>query len=496
MLKFFNRLEKTRNFFILIFAILMVVSLVFWNRSSIGSTTATNLAQSEEAVASVSGNKITIGELIRQKENYSRFSRGQSFPAKMMLDGLIGSRIARVEAERLGLTASDAEVATELRSQFKSEDGKPFDQAKYEQNVIEQFGNIAAYEQSVRDDISSRKLDAYITSGVTVSEEEVLNDYQRKNTKFDLSYVAVNSSDLAKTIKPTDQELKDYFEKNKQSYYISVPQKKIRYVFVNTNKIGEKLQISDADLRAEYDKLTPDKKVAGVLGQEIVLRVAKPDLDGQVQGKANELVQQLKKDGGVVSEAAFADLAKGHSENPATAPSGGKLSGPVHENTQKPDDPYQRLLKMKPGEVTEPISYQSRYFILRRGEDVAKTFEAAKKELEVSLRNRRAYSVALDGHPASIVGGGGRRLQVQHRSPRVAEVDSLITRRQKAAGPIARAIRRQAVVVAEHDIRRQVLVLAAQRVADPGSDRRPAGDDAAGVNLPQRLLVIVVLGVH
>ena len=396
MLKFFNRLEKTRNFFILIFAILMVVSLVFWNRSSIGSTTATNLAQSEEAVASVSGNKITIGELIRQKENYSRFSRGQSFPAKMMLDGLIGSRIARVEAERLGLTASDAEVATELRSQFKSEDGKPFDQAKYEQNVIEQFGNIAAYEQSVRDDISSRKLDAYITSGVTVSEEEVLNDYQRKNTKFDLSYVAVNSSDLAKTIKPTDQELKDYFEKNKQSYYISVPQKKIRYVFVNTNKIGEKLQISDADLRAEYDKLTPDKKVAGVLGQEIVLRVAKPDLDGQVQGKANELVQQLKKDGGVVSEAAFADLAKGHSENPATAPSGGKLSGPVHENTQKPDDPYQRLLKMKPGEVTEPISYQSRYFILRRGEDVAKTFEAAKKELEVSLRNRRAYSVAAE----------------------------------------------------------------------------------------------------
>ncbi len=396
MLKFFNRLEKTRNFFILIFAILMVVSLVFWNRSSIGSTTATNLAQSEEAVASVSGNKITIGELIRQKENYSRFSRGQSFPAKMMLDGLIGSRIARVEAERLGLTASDAEVATELRSQFKSEDGKPFDQAKYEQNVIEQFGNIAAYEQSVRDDISSRKLDAYITSGVTVSEEEVLNDYQRKNTKFDLSYVAVNSSDLAKTIKPTDQELKDYFEKNKQSYYISVPQKKIRYVFVNTNKIGEKLQISDADLRAEYDKLTPDKKVAGVLGQEIVLRVAKPDLDAPVQGKANELVQQLKKDGGVVSEAAFADLAKGHSENPATAPRGGKLSGPVHENTQKPDDPYQRLLKMKPGEVTEPISYQSRYFILRRGEDVPKTFEAAKKELEVSLRNRRAYSVAAE----------------------------------------------------------------------------------------------------
>ncbi len=395
MLKFFNRLEKTRNFVLLIFAILMVGSLVFFYTPARNTYTA-NLSQSDETVATVSGNKITIGELSRQKENYSRFSRGQSFPAKMMLDGLIGSRITRVEAERLGLTASDKEVADQIREQNKPTDGKPFDQAKYEQNVTEQFGNIAEYEQTVRDDLSTKKLEAYLTSGVTVSEEEVLNDFQKKNSKFDLSYVAVSTTDLAKTIKPTDDELKDYFEKNKLSYYVSVPQKKIRYVFVNTGKLGEKLQIPDADLHAEFDKLPADKKIAGVLGQEIVLRIAKPELEGQVQGKANELVQQLKKDGAAVSEAAFAELAKGHSENPATATNGGKLVGPVRENLQKQDDPYQRLLKMKPGDITEPISYQSRYFILRRGDDVPKTFDTAKKELEVSLRNRRAYSVAAD----------------------------------------------------------------------------------------------------
>ena len=38
MLKFFNRLEKTRNFFILIFGVLMVASLVFWGGSGIRST--------------------------------------------------------------------------------------------------------------------------------------------------------------------------------------------------------------------------------------------------------------------------------------------------------------------------------------------------------------------------------------------------------------------------------------------------------------------------
>ena len=51
---------------------------------------------------------------------------------------------------------------------------------------------------------------------------------------------------------------------------------------------------------------------------------------------------------------------------------------------------------MKPGEITEPISYQGRYFILRRGDEVPKTFETARKEIEVSLRNRRAYAVAAE----------------------------------------------------------------------------------------------------
>lgn len=395
MLKFFNRLEKTRNFFILIFAVLMVVSLIFVARPS-NNTPTTNLSRSEETVAKVSGAYISLGELYRQREVYSQYSQGRPYPAKMVLNGLVSSRIARVEAERLGLTASDAEVAAAIREQFKTPDGKPFDQKRYEQVAVDQAGSIAAFEQEARDSISANKLRAFLSSGVTVSEAEILNDFQRKNTKFDLNYVVVNSSDLAKSVTPSDQELRDYFEKNRASYFITSPQKKIRYVFVNTAKIGEKMAISDADLKAEYDKLPEDKKKSGVLGQEIVLRVPKPEFDSQVQEKANQLIQRLKKDGEVVSEAAFADLAKGQSENAATAVAGGKLKGPIKENPNNSADPYQQLIKMTPGQISEPILYQGRYFILRRGDDVPKSFEDAKKELEVSLRNRRAYSVAAE----------------------------------------------------------------------------------------------------
>jgi len=179
MLKFFNRLERTRNFVLFLFAILMVLGLVLFY-TPVRNQYQANLTHSEETAASVAGEKITVGELIRQKENYSRMMQGQTYPTKMVLDGQIGSRIGRIEAARYGLTASDAEVAAEIRKQTKSDDPtKPFDQAIYEQNVMESYGSISAYEESVRDDLSSKKLTAFLTSGVTVSEQEVLDDFQR-----------------------------------------------------------------------------------------------------------------------------------------------------------------------------------------------------------------------------------------------------------------------------------------------------------------------------
>src|SRR5207249_53061 len=93
-------------------------------------------------------------------------------------------------------------------------------------------------------------------------------------------------------------------------------------------------------------------------------------------------------------EEAFAGLAKGNSEDPATAKNGGRVAGIVKKNPNKADDPYQQVLEMQPGEITDPIKYKNAYYILRRGDSVPKTFEDAKPELLVSLRNRRGYTAA------------------------------------------------------------------------------------------------------
>jgi len=381
-------MERTRNVVLVIFSVLLVVSLIVFGALQPG--TQENLLISNEVVAQVGNETVTLGELATQQQTFQQ--RQQAIPASLLLDGLIRQKMIKNEAERLGLTASDAEVAEAIREIFKPEEGQPFDQARYEQIALRQAGSVSAYEESIRDELSAGKVRAFVTAGVRVSEEEVLEDFRRRNTKFDLSYVALTTGDIAENISPTDEELQKYFEENKKSYYIATPQKKIRYIFLSTAKVGETLNIPEADLKAEYDKLPEERRQAGVSVQEIVLRVSKPEFDSQQLEKATQVVQNLRQGAATVTEEKFAEIASGQSEKASTARNGGRVTGLVRPNPNNPDDPYQRILAMKEGEITEPIKFGSDYYILRRGKAQPKSFEDMKRELEVGMRNRRAYA--------------------------------------------------------------------------------------------------------
>ena len=130
--------------------------------------------------------------------------------------------------------------------------------------------------------------------------------------------------------------------------------------------------------------------------QQILLKVARKDLDAQVEQKAKDLIVKLRGDNKPATEAAFAEAAKGNSEDPATASNGGFLPNPVKKNPNKPHGLYDRAVDMQVGEVSDiPIRYGGNWYILRRGDVVPKTFEAARQDILVSLRNRRGYSEAL-----------------------------------------------------------------------------------------------------
>src|SRR5215217_73480 len=346
MLKQLSRLERTRNIVIVGFAILMAVSLVFFFAPS---RNASNLdpSRNTEVVAKVGSGRITVADLARIRENYAqmlggRMSLAQLGGNKRFLEGLISKHVISQEAERLGLGASDAELADKIRKQFSDASGQFVGFERYKESVTARYGDIEKFEDEVRADIAQEKLRAFVSASVNVSDAEIQGQYTRRNSSFDVSYIAVSADKLADKIQPNDDELRSYYESHKTDYRYLEPQRKVRYVFIDTEKVGSKLNIPEADLKSEYDTLKPEFKEAGMKIQQIVLKVARKDLDAQVEQKAKELITKLATPGGQTAEAAFAEAARGNSEDPASAKNGGFLAAPFKKNPNKPHGLYDR----------------------------------------------------------------------------------------------------------------------------------------------------------
>ncbi|HKO99452.1 MAG TPA: SurA N-terminal domain-containing protein [Pyrinomonadaceae bacterium] len=398
MLKQLGRLERTRSIIIIGFAVLMAVSLIFFYAP--GRTGNVAATKNTAVVAKVGSDEITVAQVARLKENYSQMFQGRISMAQLggnqrFLDGLIRDRVITQEAERLELAASDDEVAEKIRNQFKDASGQFVGLERYKESVTARFGDIEQFEDDIRNEIAREKLKAFVTSSVSVSDAEVQEEYERTNTTYDITYTVLSADKLAAKIQPTDDELKNYYEQHKTEYRYLEPQKKIRYVYIDQEKAGQKVALTEKDLREEFDKMSPQGKQAGVRVQQILLKVARKDLDAQVEQKAKDLLLKATQASKETAEQVFAELARGNSEDTATAKSGGYLPRPVKKNPNKIDALYDRTVDMEEGQIFDiPIKYAGNWYLLRRGPSVPKTFEEAKPELLASLRNRRGYVVA------------------------------------------------------------------------------------------------------
>src|ERR1044072_4016723 len=286
MLKQLAKCERTSKYIVIIFAALMAVSLVIFYAPGRNSASNLDPTRNTEVVAKVGSASITVADVARVRENYTqmfgnRINLAQLGGNKRFLDGLISKEVIAQEAARLGLGASDAELADKIRKQFSDASGTFIGFDRYKESVTARYGDVEKFENDIRDEIAQEKLRAFVIASVNVSDAEVEEEYKRRNTSFDVSYVALTTDKLATKIQPSDDELRAYYDSHKTDYRYLEPQRKIRYVFINTENVGSQLPISDADLKAEYDSLDPKFKEAGIEIQQILLKVARKDLEAQ-----------------------------------------------------------------------------------------------------------------------------------------------------------------------------------------------------------------------
>src|SRR6185312_5842288 len=154
MLKQLGRLERTRNIVILGFAVLMAVSLIVFYAPG-RSASSIDPARNTEVVAKVGSDHITVADLARVRENYmqmfgGRINLAQLGGNKRFLDGLISKLVINQEAERLGLGASNQELADRIKKQFSDAGGTFIGFDKYKEAVVSRYGDIEKFENDMR----------------------------------------------------------------------------------------------------------------------------------------------------------------------------------------------------------------------------------------------------------------------------------------------------------------------------------------------------------
>src|SRR6185295_10611496 len=95
------------------------------------------------------------------------------------VNGLVRERVVVQEAIRLGLGASDAELADKIRKQFVDASGQFVGYDRYKERIVSGYGDIETFEKGLRDEIAQDKLKAFVTSAIKISDEEVQGDYKR-----------------------------------------------------------------------------------------------------------------------------------------------------------------------------------------------------------------------------------------------------------------------------------------------------------------------------
>lgn len=293
-----------------------------------------NAAAPNDIVAQVDGRSITAEAFSRTYQNQIaayRSAYGGNIDENMLrqlgveqqiLQQMIDEQAALVEAERLNITATDAEVREYLLSMPAfQENGQFVGETRYRQLLRMQQPPISPedFERTVSDSIAIQKLQDSITQWVSVSNEKVTREFHQRNEKIRISLVPFSPAAFRHEIKVTDTELTTYFEDNKENFRIP-ERRKVRFLLIDTESQHENVTVSEEEIQNTYDDQFEQYSTPEQVRARHILLSTDGKNEEEVRAKAEKLLTEVKLG------ADFADLARTHSNDEGSATNGGELN--------------------------------------------------------------------------------------------------------------------------------------------------------------------------
>ena len=270
------------------------------------------------------------------------------------------------EAQRLGITANDNEVAAAMEKLPVFQTNGAFDPLKYQgfvDNLLRPNGFTSQQlEDLVRDQLRLQKLVTLVGSTAEVTPAEFRATYVQEHQKMHLSVVRFDLADFKAQVQPAEDEIKKVYEERKAS--------------LNT---GEKRAISyvQLDLSAEQKALK---------GKGLV------DARQALADRANDFGQAM-----LDPKANFADTAKKMGLEVKTTPEFAQAQPPT-ELSASPDLAAAAFLLTEKESTGDAISVGNGYYILHL-EKVTPTrpltFDEARPQVVEQIKTERGNQLLI-----------------------------------------------------------------------------------------------------
>ena len=166
----------------------------------------------------------------------------------------LANRIAVREAGlEYGATPGPEEVESFIEKViFADQDGN-FDQVAFSKFMKEKIGRLSigsrGFNEYVRDLLTGQNIAKILGAGIEVDSSTTASHYSLDKQNITAQQVTLDMLDFEKELKPTEEELKAYYEENKENYF-SDELRKTTYIF------------AEPDWQAEFDNQEDEKKKA------------------------------------------------------------------------------------------------------------------------------------------------------------------------------------------------------------------------------------------
>ncbi|MGJ8757335.1 SurA N-terminal domain-containing protein [Acinetobacter sp. HC8-3S] len=326
------------------------------------------------------------------------------------LDALVTRALLQQQAEKLGISLSDAQLEQMLAQQPSFQENGKFSEQLYG-NYLRSVGMTnQSLLASLRQDHALKMISSTLMDYALVSKSDLQQLANLQTEQRTLHLASIKLDDYKKGLTASNQEITDYYNKHKGEFK-QVAAVDIDYVVLTPLLLPQtNLAVTDADLKQAYQAFVEKQQKDAKREVKHILITTDTRDAAAAQKLANDVYAKIQ------AGMTFAQAAAQFSEDPSSKDQGGLVDAYAPGIFSADFDNAVNALKN--GQVSKPVKTQYGYHIIEANTQTVTipSFEAEKARLTAEVEKTKSanlFSDTVNNLNEMVVGGDSLDAVVQ-----------------------------------------------------------------------------------